>query len=252
MTPLVLGNWKMHLTVSAALAYLQELLPLLPPRDDREIAVAPSFTALQAVGSLLRGRSVKLAAQDLFWEDEGPYTGEVSALMLQELGVTYVLVGHSERRQHLWEADLMVNRKVRAALRADLLPVVCVGEQEGARASGRASSVVRAQVLRALDGIAPGEAKKLALAYEPVWAIGSGKAASPADASEMHATIRTELERLFGAAGRGTRILYGGSVTPENIDAFMAKPGIDGALVGGASLRAPEFARIAGFLPPVA
>ncbi len=247
MKPLLIANWKMHLTASEAVAYLKELLPRLPAADDREIALAPAFTALPAVGALLGDGPVRLAAQDLFWEDEGPYTGEVSALMLQEIGVAYVLLGHSERRRHLGETDLMVNRKVRAALRSDLRPVVCVGEQQAARGSGRAASVVRAQLLRALEEVAPGDAPRLAVAYEPVWAIGTGNPARPEDASEMHAVIRTDLVNRFGEVGGRVRILYGGSVTTANIDALMASPGVDGVLVGGASLQAAEFARIAAF-----
>jgi triosephosphate isomerase len=249
MTPLVIGNWKMHLTISASVSYLGELLPLLPAREDREIALAPSFTALQAVASLLKGSRVRLAAQDVFWEDLGAYTGEISPVMLQEIGVTYVLIGHSERRQHLREDDPMIVRKVRAALRTGLGPVVCVGEQQEARSSGRAASVVRGQVLAALEEVPAEHAHRLVVAYEPVWAIGSGLSASPEDAQEIHATIRAALVGLFGAAGETIRILYGGSVTPENVDAFMARPGIDGVLAGGASLRALEFARIAAFLP---
>ncbi|HEU4401776.1 MAG TPA: triose-phosphate isomerase [Candidatus Polarisedimenticolia bacterium] len=250
--PLFIGNWKMQLTQSEAVACAQEILATLPAAlaTDREVALAPSFTALPAVGALLRGGPVRLAAQDLFWEDEGAFTGEISPSNLQELGVTYVLAGHSERRRHLGETDLMVNHKVRAALRSDLRPVVCVGEQEAARASGRAESVVRTQLLRALEEVGRGHARQLVIAYEPVWAIGTGRAATPADASQMHAVIRSELARLFGEAGTATRILYGGSVGESNIDALMGSPGIDGVLVGGASLKAPEFARIVGFLRP--
>jgi triosephosphate isomerase len=247
VTPLVIANWKMHLTASEAAAYLKDLLPRLPAAADREIALAPAFTSLHAVAALLGDGPLRLAAQDLFWEDEGPYTGEVSAPMLQEIGVTYVLLGHSERRQHLGETDHMVNRKVRAALRSDLRPVVCVGEQEAARRSGRAASVVRTQLQRALEEIAPGDAPSLGVAYEPVWAIGTGNPARPEDASEMHEVIRTELVNRFGEPGGRTRILYGGSVTHANIDALMGSPGVDGVLVGGASLRAVEFARIVAF-----
>ncbi len=246
--PLILGNWKMHLTASETTAHLTGLLPRLRALpDDREIAVAPPFTSLPAAADLLRGSSVRLAAQDLSFKDEGPYTGEISGEMLQELGVRYVLVGHSERRQHFGETDRTVAQKVLAALRSDLTPVVCVGEQETARTSGRAGSVVRTQLLRALEGVPRGDAGRVVVAYEPVWAIGTGRAASPRDAEEMQTVIRTALGQPFGAAASTVRVLYGGSVTPENIDAFMACPGIDGALVGGAALRIDDFARIAGF-----
>ncbi|MBI4168773.1 MAG: triose-phosphate isomerase [Acidobacteria bacterium] len=248
--PLVLGNWKMNLTAREAVAYLRDLLPRVSGYADREVAVAPPFTALPAVAPLLKESPVGLAAQDLFWESEGAYTGEISPLMLQDLGVTYVLVGHSERRRHLGETDRMVNQKVLAALRSGLRPVVCVGEQEAARASGRARSVVRSQLLRALSEVPRGEASSLAIAYEPVWAIGTGRAATPADVSEMHACIRSELQRVYGEAGGAVRILYGGSVSGGNIDAFMESPGVEGVLVGGASIRLDDFARIVGFRRP--
>ncbi len=249
MTPLIVGNWKMNMTISASASYVAELLPLLPAGADREIALAPSFTALQAVSSLLVGSPVRLAAQDLFWEDFGPYTGEVSPVMLQEIGVEYVLIGHSERRVHLWEDDPMIARKVRAALRAGIGPIVCVGEQQDARRAGRAASLVRAQVLAAYEDVPAEDVHRLAVAYEPIWAIGSGLPAAPEDAQEMHAAIRGALTGLFGAPGGEIRILYGGSVTPDNVDSLMARPGIDGVLAGGASLRAAEFARITSFLP---
>ncbi len=247
-TPLIIGNWKMNLTASESVAFLRELLPLLPASsEEREIAVAPSFTSLPAVAERLRDGPVRLAAQDIAAESEGPHTGEISGRMLQDLGVVYVLVGHSERRQHQGETDLMVARKVEAALRSDLVPVICVGEQEAARDSGRAASVVRSQLLRAVERVTRGAAGHLVIAYEPVWAIGTGRSASPDDAEEMQTLIRRELERLFATAALAVRVLYGGSVTSGNIDAFMSRPGIDGALVGGASLKAEAFARIAAF-----
>ena len=245
--PLVLGNWKMHMTASEAAAYMRSLLPRLGSPVDREVAVAPPFTALAPVGALLKGSAVQLAAQDLFWEDEGPYTGEVSGVMLQDAGVTYVLVGHSERRRHLEETDRSAGLKTRAALRCGLKPILCVGEDEAERAAGRAESVVRAQVVLGLEGVAPGEASRVQVAYEPVWAIGTGRAATAGQATEMHALIRQELRSLFKSAAAGVRILYGGSVTPHNVDALMRSPGVEGVLVGGASLKADEFARIAAF-----
>jgi triosephosphate isomerase len=170
--------------------------------------------------------------------------------MLQDLGVRYVIVGHSERRRNAGETDHMVNMKVRAALRADLAPVLCLGEQEAARLSGRAASVVRAQLLRGLEDVPEGRLRSVVVAYEPVWAIGTGRAATPADVTEIHGVIRAELEHAFGGPGRDVRILYGGSVTTANIDALMAAPGVQGVLVGGSSLRAAEFARIAGYRAP--
>lgn len=247
MTPLIIGNWKMHLTLRESVDLASALIPKLSHRTDREIALAPSFTALSAVREAISTSPVRLAAQDLFWEGEGAFTGEVSPAMLQELGVTYALVGHSERREHLGETDQMVNRKVLAALRGDLRPVVCVGEQETARASGRAASVVRAQVLHALQGVLPASAGKIAISYEPTGAIGTGQAASLGDISEMHSLIREAMSTILGDAAREVRVLYGGSVSPSNIKALMEAPGIDGVLVGGASLREAEFTRIAAY-----
>jgi len=247
MRRLLIGNWKMNLTVSDAQAYARTLLPRLNVAGDREIALAPPFTALGAIASILEGGPILLAAQNLFWEDEGPYTGEISGPMLQEAGVTYVLVAHSERRRHLEETDRAASRKVAAALRCGLQPVLCVGEDLMERESGRAATVVQTQLARGLEGVAPGAAPRLQIAYEPVWAIGTGKAATPAQAAEMHGLIRGELARLFGEAGSGVRILYGGSVTSANVDELMRTPGVDGALVGGASLKADEFARITDY-----
>ncbi|HYV84873.1 MAG TPA: triose-phosphate isomerase [Patescibacteria group bacterium] len=244
---LVVGNWKMQVTVRAAAAAAREIASLVPAARDREVALAPPFTALAAVRDALEGSAVALAAQDLFWEDEGAYTGEISGPMLGELGATYVLVGHSERRIYLGETDHMINRKVMAALRSDLQPILCVGETEKTRASGQHDRMVREQVALGLDGVPRTRAAKLAIAWEPVWAIGTGRTASPADAVEMHATIRKELETLFPRDGGRIRILYGGSVTAGNVDALMACPDVDGVLVGGASLRPGEFARIAAY-----
>ena len=247
MRRLVLGNWKMNRTVSEAAALVRSFLPRLSPAADREVAIAPPFTALAQVASLLKGSEVHLAAQDLFWQDEGPYTGEISGVMLQEVGVSYVLVAHSERRHHLEETDRVAGLKVRAALRCGLKPILCVGEDETERAAGRAHAVVRAQVARGLEGSAPGEAARLQIAYEPVWAIGTGRAATPSQVAEMHDLIRKELRGLLTQAGSAVRILYGGSVTPDNVDDLMRTPGVDGLLVGGASLHADQFARIASY-----
>jgi triosephosphate isomerase len=247
--PLVLGNFKMHLTAGRTAAYLRDLLPRLPRLEDRDIAVAPSFTALAAAAGVLAGSAVALAAQDVFWDEEGPYTGEIAPLMLVDLGVRHVIVGHSERRRHLGETDRMVARKAAAALRAGLHAVVCVGEEEAARRSGRAPEVVRAQLARALDETPDGSVARLAVAYEPVWAIGTGLAATPDDVAAMHAVIRAGLRARFGEQAAAARLLYGGSVTAANIDALMGAGDVQGVLVGGASLRADEFARIAAYAP---
>jgi triosephosphate isomerase len=249
--PLILGNWKMHMTVQAATAAVRQVAPLMPAALDREVAVAPPFTALMAVGEALAGSPVKLAAQDLFWEDEGPYTGEVSGPMLAEIGVEYVITGHSERRLYLGETDHMVNQKVKAALRAGLHPVICIGEDLEARSSGNHGRVVRDQLLRAIEGVPHREAARVAIAWEPIWAIGTGRTASPGDAAEMHALIRLELEGVYPREAARMRVLYGGSVNADNIDGLMACPEVDGVLVGGASLRPLEFLRIASFKTPV-
>ena len=248
--PLIVGNWKMQVTVRAATAVVREVLEHVVPLQEREVVIAPPFTALLPVGESIRGTPLRLAAQDLFWEDEGPYTGEISGPMLAELGVTYVLVGHSERRQYAGETDRTVNQKIRAAFRSGLHPILCVGEAELQRASGAYESVVRDQLVRGLEGIPREEAAGLTVAYEPVWAIGTGRAATPADAAEMHAFLRVEIEALYPDVARQVRILYGGSVTESNVDALMARPEVDGVLVGGASLRPQAFARIAGFVAP--
>jgi triosephosphate isomerase len=245
---LVVGNWKMQVTVRSAAAAAREIATLLQPARDREVALAPPFTALMAVRDAIAGSGVKLAAQNLFWEDEGAYTGEVSAPMLGELGVEHVLLGHSERRQYLAETDHMVNLKVKAALRSDLGAILCVGETEKSRRSGHQAQVVREQVVRGLDGVPHGQVAKIAVAWEPIWAIGTGRTASPADAVDMHATIRRELETLYPDEGGRIRILYGGSVTEGNVDSLMACANVDGVLVGGASLRPAEFARIAAYV----
>jgi triosephosphate isomerase len=237
----------MHVTAAAAGAKAGAFARQMRAAPDREVAVAPPFTALLAVAEAVRGTSVQLAAQNLFWEDEGPYTGEISGPMLAEIGVTYVIVGHSERRIWLGETDRMVNHKMAAALRSGLKPVICVGEDQKARDAGHAGRIVRDQLRLALEGVGREATAALAIAYEPVWAIGTGRAATPEDAAEMHALVRVELEALFAGASEAVRILYGGSVTERNIDALMARPEIDGALVGGAALRPGEFARIAAF-----
>ena len=244
---LVVGNWKMNLSIAMAAHTARSIAAAAPAAADREVAIAPPFTALTTVAAAIAGGPLVLGAQDLFWEEEGPYTGEVSGPMLAEIGVRYVLVGHSERRIFLGETDRNVSHKVNAALRAGLHPVVCVGEDLAARTAGRHGQVVRDQVVRSLEGVPRHEAGRLALAYEPIWAIGTGRAATPDDAAEMHTLIRNELGAAFGEAERTIRILYGGSVGERNADELMARPEIDGLLVGGASLRPAEFGRIASF-----
>lgn len=240
--PLVAGNWKMHKTPSEGAGLGRELRQRLGAPDRVEVTVCPPYPALAAVGGALDGSGIVLGAQDLHWEKEGPFTGAVSAGMLVEVGCRFVIVGHSERRQHFGETDGTVQRKVRAALAAGLVPIVCVGETLPERDAGRMLAVVSRQVRAALEGLTGAEYARLVLAYEPVWAIGTGRTATPAQAQEVHGAIRRLLEEAGG--GAATRILYGGSVKAENAVALLREPDVDGALVGGASLVAEQFARI--------
>jgi triosephosphate isomerase len=246
-TPILAANWKMHGAPSEAVVLIDALLARLSQASDREVIVAPPFPALAPVAARIQGKPIGLAAQNLHWEDRGAFTGEVSAPMLVDVGCSHVIVGHSERRQLFAETDEWVARKVEAALRHRLTPILCVGESLAEREAGQTLSIVEGQV-RAAVGRLAADASRLIVAYEPVWAIGTGKVASPEQAEEVHAAIR----RLIGeiaepAVAAQLRILYGGSVKPDNIDSLMRQPDIDGALVGGASLDAGDFARIVGF-----
>lgn len=249
--PLIAGNWKMNKTLGEAVSLARELKARL--KDDAvETLICPPYPALALVAEALRGSKVALGAQDLHWEDSGAFTGKVSAPMLQSAGCLYVIIGHSEQRQLFGETDETVHKKLEAALRAGLKPIVCVGETLAEREAQRTWKVLETQ-LEALKGFAPATLATLVIAYEPVWAIGTGKVATPEQAQEAHLFIRKRLASLYDAnlAG-GTRILYGGSVKPDNVDAIMAQQDVDGALVGGASLKADDFTRIAGFKPGVA
>jgi triosephosphate isomerase len=241
----VCGNWKMHKTAPEARALARELRAALEPLAGAvDVAVAPPYTALAAVAAELAGSAVGLGAQDLHWEVQGAFTGEVSAPMLADAGCRYVLVGHSERRQLFGETDESVRKKARAALAAGLHPIVCVGETLPEREGGRTLEVVGRQVRAALQGLGAQEVGRLTLAYEPVWAIGTGKTATSAQAQEVHAAIRAILRELAPPAADQVRIQYGGSVKPENASELMSQPDVDGALVGGASLKAGDFVQI--------
>jgi triosephosphate isomerase len=243
---LIVGNWKMHWTPSETAEFLRGLLPLLSvPAGDVEVAVAPPFLSLPKAAERLEKTRIALAAQDAHWEEEGPFTGEVSAKSLEEVGCKYVIVGHSERREHFGDTDRRVNRKAKAVLFWRMTPIICIGERADARAAGRAMEVVDRQLKLALAGLRLREEQEIVVAYEPVWAIGTGRNATPAEASEIHARIRSELTLSFGEerAGR-TRILYGGSVSAVNAERILAAPEIDGALVGGASLNRDTFQAI--------
>ncbi|MGH9037955.1 MAG: triose-phosphate isomerase [Acidimicrobiia bacterium] len=247
--PIMAGNWKMHHTHLEAIAVVQKLGYRLDPADYErtEVVVCPAFTALRSVQTLIEADHLQigLGAQDVFWEDQGAYTGEVSPVMLAKLGVTYVIVGHSERRQYFGETDETVNRKLKAVLAHDMVPIMCVGETLEEREAGATEAKVSRQVQGGLEGVAPEQVGGLVIAYEPIWAIGTGRNATPEDANETIGVIRSMVAGLAGEAAAGSvRIQYGGSVKPDNVAAIMAMPEIDGALVGGASLDADDFARI--------
>jgi triosephosphate isomerase (TIM) len=247
--PIVAANWKMHKTHLEAIQDVQKLSYLLDKEDTErvEVVVCPPFTALRAVQTIIEADKLPFAlgAQNVHWEDKGAFTGEVSPPMLQALRVAYVIVGHSERRQHFGETDATVARKLRAVFRHDMTPILCVGETEEEREAGRATEVVTAQLREDLSKIGPDQAARLVVAYEPVWAIGTGKACSPEDAGEAVRAIRDVLEAVFSTdVAETVRVQYGGSVKAGNIREFMALPDIDGALVGGASLDPEEFALI--------
>lgn len=235
----------MHKTPAEALAFVEDFLPRVAGVEGVEMVLCPAFPALAVVAGALAGSGVALGAQNMHWEERGAFTGEVSPPMLVAAGCRYVIVGHSERRQYFGETDEDVNRKVKAALRHGLTPIVCVGEKLDEREAGRTQDVIAVQVRGGLDGLAPDEARHLIIAYEPVWAIGTGRNARPEDAQEVNAFIRALLGDLFGpGVASGIRIQYGGSVTPANARDLLAQPDIDGALVGGASLDPAGFAAI--------
>jgi triosephosphate isomerase len=240
----VCGNWKMHKTVAEATALVKELVEGLAGDARVQVAVAPVFTSLAAAGAALKGSPIELAAQDVHWEVQGAFTGEVSAPMLADVGVRHGIVGHSERRQFFGETDETVNKKTRALLAAGLKPIVCVGELLAEREAGKTLEVVGRQVRGGLAGLPAEALAAVTLAYEPVWAIGTGKTATTAQAQEVHAAIRAILRELGGAMADSIRIQYGGSVKPENAAELMSQADVDGALVGGASLKAKDFLAI--------
>jgi triosephosphate isomerase len=246
--PILAGNWKMNMTATQARELASKLIPLVSGAKDRDIVLGPPFTSISAVADAIKGTNIGLAAQNLHWEDRGAFTGEISADMLLDSGCKYVIIGHSERRQYFGETDETVNKKVNQALKKGLLPIQCVGETLAEREAGRLNDIISRQVTVGLKDISAEDMKKVVIAYEPVWAIGTGKTATPEQANEVHALIREKVMALYGAEiAEGLRIQYGGSVTPENVSQLMAKPDIDGALVGGASLKPESFAALVNF-----
>ncbi|MBF0118203.1 MAG: triose-phosphate isomerase [Desulfobacterales bacterium] len=243
--PLLAGNWKMYKTCAEAVDTAKKLAELVTKVQDRDIMIAPPFTALFAVSEVLKNTNISIGSQNIFWEKEGAYTGEVSGQMLVSCGCKYVIIGHSERRQYFHETDETVNKRIKSALLYGLIPVFCVGETEKERESNETFSVLDKQVQNGLKDFTLNDLKTLVIAYEPVWAIGTGKTATSAQAQEVHAFIRSLIEKKFDAdLASKMRILYGGSVKPENISELMSMPDVDGGLVGGASLKPETFSKI--------
>ena len=240
----IAANWKMNKTIGETRDFLKSFIPMVKEIRDVDIVVAPPFTALSAAADEMKGSNVLLSSQDVFWEEKGAYTGEVAPAMLVDAGCRYVIVGHSERRQYFHEDDQVVNKKINAVLKAGLGVIFCCGESLEEREGGKTFDVIRREVEQGLAGVDP---DNLVVAYEPIWAIGTGKTATVDQAQEVHAFIRSVLSGLYGSRAGELRILYGGSVTPENVDSLMACKDVNGALVGGASLKPESFVKIVSF-----
>lgn len=244
--PFIAGNWKMYKTVAETVKYVKELRGLIKDLDRVEIVIAPPFTALHAAAEAARNSNLGLAAQDLYWQREGAFTGEVSGPMIREAGAEYVIIGHSERRTLFGETDATVNQKVSAAFAAGLTPIACIGETLDQRERNETLDVLDRQIRQGLDGLTGEQVAQLVIAYEPVWAIGTGRNATAAQAGEAHAHIRARLRQWFGGdAADLCHVIYGGSVKPDNIRELISQPDVDGALVGGASLDVRSFVEIA-------
>jgi len=244
-TPFIAGNWKMYKTVAETVKYVKEFRGLVKDVINVDIVLAPPFTALHAAAESARNSNVGIAAQDLHWEREGAFTGEISAAMIRETGAEYVIIGHSERRTLFGETDAMVNRKLGAAFAGGLTPIVCIGETLDQRERNETFTVLDRQIRDGLDGVTSEQLVQLVIAYEPVWAIGTGRNATPAQAEEAHGHVRKRLQQWFGAQpAELCRVVYGGSVKPENIADLAGQPDVDGALVGGASLDVKAFSQI--------
>src|SRR5262245_35579509 len=247
--PIIAGNWKMYKTIPETRTFFDGLIPQIQDTDHCEIVVAPPFTALAAAADETAGTRVTISAQDVYWEKEGAFTGEIAIRMLLDAGCTYTIIGHSERREFFGETDDIVNRKTRAAIAGGLQAIVCVGETLAERDAGNAAEVVRRQVRNGLAQLTDSDLSPIIVAYEPVWAIGTGRTATPDIAAEMHGEIRRTVAEIWGTSpAQSMRILYGGSVKPNNISELMQREDIDGALVGGASLDPDSFAAIIKYL----
>lgn len=247
-TPLIAGNWKMYKTCNEAVKTAEQLLERVNDIENVDIMIAPTFTSLALVSKVIANSKVALGGQDIYWEKEGAFTGEISGSMLVSAGCQYVIVGHSERRQYFGETDDTVNKKMLASLNSGLIPIMCVGETETQRDEKKTFSVLDKQMEKGLEGLSLNEHHSLVIAYEPVWAIGTGKSATPEQVQEVHFYLRNLLEKKFGnMIAKSIRILYGGSVKPDNVSELMALPDVDGALVGGASLQPDSFSKIIHF-----
>ena len=240
----IAANWKMNKTIGETKEFLDAFIPSVADVADVDIVIAPPFTALSEAGRIIKDTDVRLAAQDVFWEEKGAYTGEVAPGMLVDAGCSHVIIGHSERRQFFSEDDAVVNRKIKGAKKAGLHVIFCVGESLEEREAGKTFEVIKREVENGLDGSG---SKDLVVAYEPIWAIGTGRTASTEQAQEVHSFIRETLGKIYGNDARFIRIIYGGSVTPDNVDGLMACADVNGALVGGASLKPESFVRIVSF-----
>ncbi|MDR0362390.1 MAG: triose-phosphate isomerase [Planctomycetota bacterium] len=247
-TPFICGNWKMYKTVSEAMAFLDAAKGLVGGVNDVDIGIGAPATALKSLADGAKGSNIMIGGENCHWENEGAFTGEISPQMLVEAGCKFVIIGHSERRRYFGETNETVNKKVKAALAAGLVVIMCCGETLAEREAGKTDAVVADHVKNGIAGLSMDEMAKVVIAYEPVWAIGTGKTATPEQAQDVHAVIRKLLAGMFGdAVAQTTRIQYGGSVKPENVREIMAKPDVDGALVGGASLKPDSFAKLVNF-----
>lgn len=252
-TPMMAGNWKMHLTSKEAAELAAAIRKGLDSDLKNEVLLAPTFTNLHAVKAALAGSKIILASQDIAWEEKGAFTGAVSPSQLIDAGCTAAIIGHSERRHVFLETDEMINKKMKAAIKAGLVPVLCIGETLEERESQKTYRVLETQLNGAFAGITAPEAAKVVIAYEPVWAIGTGKTATPDQAQDAHVFVRKQMERIYGRDyAEAVRVLYGGSVKADNVDELMSQPDIDGALVGGESLKADKFLRVIHFQPVLA
>ncbi len=242
--PLLAANWKLNKTLDETRTFINELIPFTKNGGDIDIVLAPPFTSLYVACLAAKYTNIMLAAQDVFYEDRGAYTGEISPAMIVDAGCSHVIIGHSERRQYFYDTDDVINKKIKASKRHNLTIIFCIGESLSEREQGKALSVLKRQLEGGLKEVT---AENIVIAYEPVWAIGTGKTATPSQAQEVHKYIREWLTSFYGAEAKGIRIIYGGSVTPDNINSLMDCKDVDGALVGGASLRADSFAKIVNF-----